>query len=337
MATSSAFGAWLDSVKVSLKAAVSNPAQDLAAIKAEKNPARQVKLCEDFLQTHAALKKECDLVQEFLVVAKKEHSVKEDLQAIKAEKDPAKQIKLCENYLKTHADMKNECDLVEEFLAAANKEWGVAQAKKAYLLQAQGKADDELNPENKFDLKHLTTKAKTAAQGDLTDKRGHGMDEAEVAAVKTFTAQDYKYLNPAVANQKDKDKEKYPTDWMDTYQEKPGLKTKEEIEAEWPAKKKELYEEGALHAGVMMEGLKKITAKGVKIYRGFGSARTSSRKNSASAIPSMPPKHSKVRQRMRTRLGSSAWAITIRLGTRRSPSFSRRNSSMGATLRNSPW
>src|SRR5215831_1462144 len=126
MATSSAFGAWLDSVKVSLKAAVSNPAKDLSEIKAEK--------------------------------------------------DPAKQIKLCEDYLKTHADMKNECDLVEEFLAAAKKEWGVAQAKKAYLLQAQGKADDELNPDNKFDLKHLTTKARIAAQGDLTDKTGHGMD-----------------------------------------------------------------------------------------------------------------------------------------------------------------
>jgi hypothetical protein len=268
MATSSAFGAWLDSVKETLKAAVSNPADDLHAIKAEKNPARQLKLCEAFLKTHAALKKECDLVREFHATAKKEVTVAEDLHAIKAEKDPEQQVKLCKAFLTNHAAYKNECDLVEEFFAAAHKEVGVQRAKKAYMLQMKGQADDEYNPENKFDLKHLTGQSKTALGGDLSDVTGHGMDEAEVAAIKTFTAQDYQYLNPAVANQKNKPDK--PDDWMDTYKEKPSiLKSQEQIDAEWPEKKKQLYEEGALHAGVIMEGLKKLEAKGGMIYRGF--------------------------------------------------------------------
>ena len=184
-----------------------------------------------------------------------------ELAAIEKEPDPALRKPLLEKFLKRYPGAKAECAKAEDLLAKAWIEIGVEQAKQAYLLQAPGKADPKYNPANKYDLQHLTAQAKAAANADLSDATGSGLSEPEVSAIKTFTADDYKYLNPAVANQKDK-KEK-PSDWMDSNRPK-GMS-----DEDWAKKKKTLYEEGALHAGVMMEGLKKMVAQGKMIYRGF--------------------------------------------------------------------
>ncbi|MEI9976350.1 MAG: hypothetical protein WDO73_32440 [Ignavibacteriota bacterium] len=99
---------------------------------------------------------------------------------------------------------------MEDLLAVARKEWGVEEAKKAYLLQAKKKADPQYNPGNKYDLQAMRTDVNSES---LKDKTKSGLGKGEVAAIKTFTGDDYRYINPAVANQKDKaDK---PADWMD--------------------------------------------------------------------------------------------------------------------------
>lgn len=184
-----------------------------------------------------------------------------DLKAIQALPNASARKPQLETFIQRYPALHAECAKAEDLLAQAMKEIGVEQAKKAYLLQAQGKADPTYNPNNKYDLKNLTAKAKGAAKGNLTDVTGSGLSKPEVAAIKTFTADDYKYLNPAVANQKDKaDK---PSDWMDSN------RPKNMSDEDWAKKKKHLYEEGALHAGVMMEGLKKMKAQGPTIYRGF--------------------------------------------------------------------
>src|SRR5262249_41786060 len=130
------------------------------------------------------------------------------------------------------------------------------------------------------------------------DKTNSGLTEAEVLAIRIYTARNYKFINPAVANQKDrKDRS---TDWMDTSMKPDPSKaaeilalehqksqlpppTPEQIAArknqlseqlkEYEAGgKSKLYEEGALHAGMMMEAFKKMKKSGkmieIDLYRG---------------------------------------------------------------------
>jgi hypothetical protein len=73
----------------------------------------------------------------------------------------------------------------------------------------------------------------------------HGLTEAEVLAIKTYTADDYKYINPATAND---------AKWMAS--RNPG---KDE---------KTLRQEGGLHAAVMAAGMDKLEAKSGTVYRG---------------------------------------------------------------------
>jgi hypothetical protein len=180
-----------------------------------------------------------------------------DLAKLKKESNIQKRIALCEQFLKTHAAQKAECEEVEDLLAEAMKQRGVEEAKKAYLLQAQKKADPKYNPGNKFDLKELRTDVKGIGLKDATKS---GLSKAEVAAVKTFTGDDYRYINPAVANQKDKAEKK--GDWMD--QNKPNSGSA----SDWKDKKRQMYEEGALHAGMMAEALKKLKTIQKTVFRG---------------------------------------------------------------------
>jgi hypothetical protein len=279
----SALKSWVGSVKSAMKSVKSGkPSPDIAAKAMQMAQAANVKtnavselrtiqtvddasirkpMLENFLKKYAGQKTECAEAENLLAQARKQITVQAAVVRIKQEQKPAVRKKLCDDFLKSNAEFGKECAEIEDVMAQAWKEMGVEEAKNAYLLQAQGKADPKYNPANQYDLKNLTGKAKTAAKGDLTDVTGSGLSGPEVSAIKTFTADDYKYLNPAVANQKDKaDK---PSDWMDV--NKPTGMSDED----WKKKKKELYEEGALHAGVMMEGLKKMKAQGKMIYRGF--------------------------------------------------------------------
>jgi hypothetical protein len=157
--------------------------------------------------------------------------------------------------------------------------------KKAYLEQMKKIASPELNPNHKFDPKLMDQWADIVS--DLKDHTGNGLSEAEVLAIRVYTSNNYKYLNPAVANQRDrKDR---PKDWMDT-QNKPGeaqarsaltkegnpnpsqeqieAKTKELVDEYEKHGKQTRYEEGSLHAGMIMEAFKKLPAEEKTLYRG---------------------------------------------------------------------
>ena len=215
-----------------------------------------------------------------------------ELQKMKEEKDPSKRMLLCETFLKRFSAnpdpvVKKACAEVEDLLAQAHKEWGVEEAKKAYLLQMQKKADPDYNPDNKYDLKHTSERSQEAAKGDLSDKTGSGLSEAEVLAAQTYSLSDFSYINPAVANQKDKARKardfRPKTDWMDANlpSVKPAATTQGPVDpdkkrpiplnvrtAMRDQKRQELYEEGALHAGMLMEALKKLPKAEARIYRG---------------------------------------------------------------------
>lgn len=90
----------------------------------------------------------------------------------------------------------------------------------------------------------------------------YGLTEAEVAAIRTYTVQDFQYINPAVATD---------DEWME--KQRPlgneGLRMNSRQRA---AAKEEhqrpFHEEGVTHAGVMMSGLERLPPKKGKLYRG---------------------------------------------------------------------
>ena len=178
-------------------------------------------------------------------------------------------------------------------LPKALAEYKLEQDKEAYLTQMMKQASAEFNPNNKFDPKKLEMWGEITR--DLTDHTGNGLSKAEVLAVRVYTASNYKYINPAVANQKDRPKDR-KTDWMDN-SHKPDPSQAEAIlqeeaakrgwrpptPAEIEAKRRELeqklkeyeeagkqtlYEEGALHAGMMLEAFKKLPPERGEVYRG---------------------------------------------------------------------
>jgi ADP-ribosyltransferase exoenzyme len=205
---------------------------------------------------------------------------------LKGEKDAMKQIRLCEAFLGAHADHGRECAAVEDVYAEAKKAWGVAEAKKAYEAQMKDDASSPYNPGNKFGPKHREAGEKGSILDPAKVKefaKKYKLEEAEVIAIRTYTAADYKYINPAVANQKDHpERQKLGADgkpiaWMDAQHRPDPSKAKNATEkkqlekalAEYEAgKKTSLMEEGALHAGMVMEAFKKLPKKAGTLYRG---------------------------------------------------------------------
>ena len=205
---------------------------------------------------------------------------------LKAEKDAAKRAQLCEAFLAAHADHGAECAQVEDIYAEARKTASVAEAKKAYEAQMKEDASSPYNPGNQFGPKHREDKEKATILDPAKLKafaKKYKLEEAEVLAIRTYTAADYKYINPAVANQKDHpERQKMgpdgkPIAWMDAQHRPDPSKAKDATErkklekelAEYEAsKKKSLEEEGSLHAGMVMEAFKKLPKKTGTLYRG---------------------------------------------------------------------
>ena len=71
--------------------------------------------------------------------------------------------------------------------------------------------------------------------------KDHGLTDAESAAITTYTADDYKYINPAAANS---------SGWMKSQMKNDMQRGTEQ----------ERLQEGAMHAGVMMQALAKLPA-----------------------------------------------------------------------------
>ena len=205
---------------------------------------------------------------------------------LKNEKDPARRAQLCEAFLSAHADHRAECAQVEDLYTEARKTASVAEAKRAYEAQMKEDASSPHNPGNQFGPKHREDKEKATILDPAKLKafaKKYKLEEAEVLAIRTYTAADYKYINPAVANQKDHpERQKLggdgkPIAWMDAQHRPDPSKAKNDTErkqlekalAEYEqSKKKSLEEEGALHAGMVMEAFKKLPKKKGTLYRG---------------------------------------------------------------------
>jgi hypothetical protein len=178
---------------------------------------------------------------------------------------------LCNRYLRDNADQTSErkgnrVALVGEIKAEARREQGQLQAQQRYLQDAYGvdsagkSSPTALTKQKQTSLTHGGAKALGAGttddtaggatQATLALARQYGLTEAEMLAIRTYTASNYTYLNPAVAAS-------------------PGWLESQHPEAKGDAaERKALTEEGTLHAGVAMSGLAKLEVKKGLTYRG---------------------------------------------------------------------
>lgn len=207
---------------------------------------------------------------------------------LKAEPDLQKRIALSEKMLELKSGTASERDQVEEILALAKKEWGVSQAKAAYAAQMneidhQGDANTPAyNPGKQFNPKNLQEREKIFDDKKVQQlMKDTGLTEGEVLAIRAYTAENYKFINPAIANQKDRT-DKGGKDWMNQNAPDPSqagsekgkkllqedLKKFNEGSAKDGGTKMNMYEEGALHAGMMVEAFKKLPKKSGTLYRG---------------------------------------------------------------------
>ncbi|MGN6687338.1 MAG: hypothetical protein ACTHK1_07350 [Actinomycetales bacterium] len=122
------------------------------------------------------------------------------------------------------------------------------QAQDVYLSNMKATVEGASDPHALKALKHLNgASKKTKEIGESM-----GMTAAESAAVNTFTGADYTYINPATANS---------ASWMGAQKAKPELGLTDIDD-------RDLREEGALHAGVAMQGLSKLPPWTQDTYRG---------------------------------------------------------------------
>lgn len=171
-------------------------------------------------------------------------------------------LSLCDRYLaeRGNAPADREISLVEDIRADAFRELGRIQAHERYLQDAYNQSGPDASP-TKLQHQALTahTWAGAKALGKGTAATGVGgatkeslkiaqkyhLTEAEILALRTYTAPDYRYINPATAN---------APGWM---------------KAQNPdADQKQLFEEGTLHAGMTLSALTKLPKKKGTTYRG---------------------------------------------------------------------
>jgi hypothetical protein len=185
----------------------------------------------------------------------------------KSAMSPAELDEIADKYIKpgNRAKFSPEMAAMESELAALKKSWGKDKAMEKYRDDYFKEADAggmvNLESLGKGVLQNATMKKKFEEEA-----KPRGLSEAEFISIVTYSMQDFSYMNPAVANHKDKGK---GDGWMkaatgtlrqgdDEVFEKGDKNTK--------GSKASLYEEGAMHAGMLNEALQKLK-KDKKVYR----------------------------------------------------------------------
>ena len=135
---------------------------------------------------------------------------------------------LCDTYLHKHggekeARAREKVAMVEDMKAEASAERSRREAEAIYLQDAYAQATatpgskgfsaTRMDDQTSIAYGMAGLQAKSLAQGKAQTQEGfnqatlelikkYGLTEAEVLAVKVYTASDYKYINPATANDK---------------------------------------------------------------------------------------------------------------------------------------
>ena len=166
-----------------------------------------------------------------------------------------------EKYAKKGNDLRKS--RIEDLEAQAQTELGRLKAMDRYLSDVKGGGVNALSAMGRDNAvpeaaqvasgKAGNTAGTTSEAVDMAKR--YGLSEAELAAIKIYTASDYLYINPATANS---------PGWMSAQQGKIDEKAAQQM----PRSQKELMEMGALHAGAMMQAFSKLPRRITTTYRG---------------------------------------------------------------------
>lgn len=172
---------------------------------------------------------------------------------------------LADHWLEANKKSPNDARkaLIEDLAAQAKAEIGRLAAMDKYLNDMK---DGNFSALSQTATDFALPQAETLAQGEtggggaskeaLKIAQKYGLTEAEIAAVKIYTASDYLYINPATANSEG---------WMGSQE---GDIKNSAANKKAPRSKKDLMQMGALHAGVMMQALSKFDPVTTTTYRG---------------------------------------------------------------------
>lgn len=171
---------------------------------------------------------------------------------------------LAEHWLENNKKAPNNARkaLVEDLAAQAKAEVGKLAAMDKYLKDMKGGKVNALSSiGEQYALGQADSLAKGetggggASEGALKLAQKYGLTEAEMAAVKLYTASDYLYINPATANSQG---------WMAAQENDVATNAVTKV----PRSRKELMEMGSMHAGAMMQALSKFDRVAMTTYRG---------------------------------------------------------------------
>jgi hypothetical protein len=157
-----------------------------------------------------------------------------------------------ESYKVTAAKTKGDKAMESmETLREYGDDIGIALDKLSVGASQKQAKDTYLKDASSGGMKALTSSGAWFKPGGGPSLKGreHGLDQAESAALTTYSGNDFRYINPAVANDKS---------WMETQKNAHALK----------GTKKELSEEGSLHSAMMMSAMAKLPVWKGTGYRG---------------------------------------------------------------------
>jgi hypothetical protein len=192
---------------------------------------------------------------------------------------------LCDTYFERHGndtddraiEKLNAVDRIQQQAMGEMRDWGQRQAQLRYVRDVQADVDDD-------GMEHISSGASVTAVMQATDlakgkthpngKEGfnqatldlikhYGLTEAEVLAVKVYTADDYKYINPATnpsvpwneGKLRARLEKNQPDGFLETNKGKEDLRS--------------LLAEGSLHGAVAIEAVKKLPPSKGTLYRGM--------------------------------------------------------------------
>jgi hypothetical protein len=173
--------------------------------------------------------------------------------------------RLCLKWINAHAAGKDPLDrrrrpVVEALLEEIDAELvALARGQAQGIYHANISNALGISDRDPYALKQITGFSQDAAANPLSKgaeklRNELGLTRPEVAAIQVFTGEDYKYINPTVANSQG---------WLDDSKARNNLRGTDEL----------YFEEGTLHAGVAMQGLAKIKPWNETVYRGASFTR----------------------------------------------------------------
>ncbi len=184
-------------------------------------------------------------------------------------------VTMCEHWLKRHQDGDPALvALIEDIYAEARRDYGRGLAQQRYLVDLDDRVAGSPTPFTQQIGSELGRKgAQLANHGARqTDQlrtkhakqvsalaKSAGLTQAEITAIVAYTAADYLYINPAVANSRG---------WLAGQQEAIKGKLAKNGKSSDNMDQDQMFAEGATHAGVAMQALAKMPVMKGTVYRG---------------------------------------------------------------------